>query len=431
MQNGNSSFGHFETHTFDNGLRLITVPMKDRKIATVMVIVGTGSRYESKNNNGISHFLEHMMFKGTSKRPGALDISLELDSIGADSNAFTGKEYTGYYARAASEQTDLMLDIIADIFQNSNLDIEEIEKEKGVIVEEINMYLDTPRRYVNDIFEMLLYGDQPLGWDISGDKDNVRSLTQDQIREYFLHNYVAHNTIIAISGNIDTEDIKSKIPKFFGEVRDGGIPSFEAVIESQSEPQFRIWNKKTDQTHINVGVRAYSLKDDRSYALELLSIILGGNMSSRLFTEVREKRGLAYSVNTFVTTFTDAGYLATHLGVDNSKAYDALEVILKEYKKIRDEGVPQSELDKAKSFNRGKVLMALDSPDFIASYVSEQLLLKGEVMTPMEELALYDAVTVEDIKHVAEDIFQNNKLNLSLIGPFEENDPKIKALLVL
>lgn len=431
MQNGNSSFGHFKTHTYSNGLRLITVPMKDRKIATVMVLVGTGSRYESKDTNGISHFLEHMMFKGTTKRPGSLDISLELDSIGADSNAFTSKEYTGYYARAASENIDLLLDIIADIFQNSTLDKAEIEKEKDVIVEEINMYLDSPRRYVNDIFEMLLYGDQPLGWDISGDKDAVRKLSYDQIKNYFLHNYVAHNTIIAISGNIDTEYIKDKIPSYFGDVRDGGLPTFSDVVEDQVQPQTRIWNKKTDQTHINVGVRAYSLKDERSYALELLSVILGGNMSSRLFNEVREKRALAYSVNTFVTSFTDAGYLATHLGVDNGKAYDALKVILDEYKKIRDNPVPEEELKKAKSFNRGKVLMALDSPDFIASYVSEQLLLKDEVLTPEQELEKYDAVTVEDIQNVARDIFKNNKLNLSLIGPFEENDPKIKELLAL
>lgn len=426
-----SSYGHFEIHKYDNGLRLISVPMTDRKIATVMVLVGTGSRYEQKQNNGISHFLEHMMFKGTKKRPGSLDISLELDAIGADSNAFTSKEYTGYYARASSEHTELLLDIIADIFQNSNLDKEEIEKEKGVIAEEINMYLDSPRRYVNDIFEMLLYGDQPLGWDISGDKDTIKTFTQDEIKNYFLHNYVAHNTIIAISGNINIDEVKSKIPKYFTDVRDGGVPKFDAVSESQSQPQSKIWNKKTDQTHINVGVRAYSLKDERSYSLELLSIILGGNMSSRLFNEVREKRGLAYSVSTFVTSFTDAGYLTTHLGVDNGKVYDALKVIIDEYKKIRDSGVTEEELKNAKSYNRGKVLMALDSPDFIASYVSEQLLLKDEVLTPEQELEKYDQVTVEMINSVAKDIFQNHKLNLALIGPFNENDDKIKELLAL
>ncbi len=415
--------------TYDNGLRLITVPMKDRKITTVMVLAGTGSRYESKSINGISHFLEHMMFKGTSKRPGSMDISMELDSIGADSNAFTSKEYTGYYARAASENTHLLMDIISDIFQNSNLDAAEIEKEKGVIAEEINMYLDTPRRYVNDVFEMLLYGDQPLGWDISGDKDTIRSFTRDQIQNYFLHNYVAHNTIIAVSGNIDSQEIYQTIPKFFPEVRDGGIPHFSSVKEEQVHPGLRIWEKKTDQTHINLGVRAYNLNDPRVYALELLSIILGGNMSSRLFDELREKRGLAYSVHTFVTTFSDAGYLATQLGVDHAKVYQSLELIIKEYARIRDEGVPEKELEKAKAFNRGKMLMALDSPDFIASYVSEQLLLKGSVLTPTEEISKFDAVTAADIQEVARDIFQNAKLNLAMIGPFSENDHKIVDLL--
>ncbi len=421
--------GHFDYFQYPNGLRLVTVPMPDRSTATVLVIVGTGSRYETKDSNGISHFLEHMMFKGTTKRPGSLDISQELDSIGADSNAFTGKEYTGYYARASSDHTDLLLDIISDIFQNSKLDPEEIEKEKGVIIEEINMYLDTPRRYIGDIFEALLYGDQPLGWDIAGEKPTVKALTRENIASYFNSHYVAENTIIAVSGNINSAEIQAKVPQYFNGIRHAEVPTKLAVVEQQAEPGLKIFNKKTDQSHISLGIRGYDNLDPRTYALELMAIILGGNMSSRLFIELREKRGLAYSVSTSTTAFTDAGYLTTQIGVDNSRMTEALQALLVEYKRMRDEKVPETELKKAKDFNRGKLLMALDSPDFIASYVAEQQLLKKHVLTPQEELALYDKVTVDDIFKIAQELFTPANLNLALIGPYEEDNSEIKKIL--
>ncbi len=428
MQNGNS-FGDFESFTYPDGLRLITVPMKDRRTATVMVLVGTGSRYETKDINGISHFLEHMMFKGTEKRPGALDIAQELDSIGGDSNAFTSKEYTGYYIRAASEHLDLMFDIIADIFQRSKLDEHEIEKEKGVIVEEINMYLDTPRRYVGDLFEMLLYGDQPMGWDIAGEKDIVRSLKRPQFVDYFNTHYFAQNTIIAVSGNIDSQDVFKRMPEYFNHIRQSNPIASLKTVEEQTKPGLKAFQKQTDQTHICLGVRAYHNTHPDAYALDLLATILGGNMSSRLFTELREKRGLAYSVSTSDTAFTDAGYLVTQIGVDNSRAKEAIKVLLEEYKKIANEDIPETELIKAKAFNRGKMLMALDSPDFIASYVAEQELLKKKVLTPQEELELYEKVSVKDIRRVSQDIFQPAKLNLALIGQFDEHDVDINNLL--
>ncbi len=427
MENG-TSFGHFDYFTYPHGLRLVAVPMRDRRIATVMVLVGTGSRYETKEINGISHFLEHMMFKGTAKRPGSLDISQELDSIGADSNAFTSKEYTGYYARASSEHIDVLLDIISDIFQNSKLDEAEITKEKGVIIEEINMYLDTPRRLIGDIFESLLYGDHPLGWDTAGEKETIKQLRRDQFVDYFNSHYCAENTIIAVSGNIDPKEIYEKIPSYFNAVRHGDVPMSVAVHDAQTKPGIKIIHKKTDQTHLNLGLRAYATTDPRVYALELLAIILGGNMSSRLFTELREKRGLAYSVHTYTTTFTDAGYLATQIGVDNSRLNEAVQVVMDEYKKIRESKIPETELKKAKDYNRGKMLMALDSPDFIASYIAEQELLKHSILTPKEELALYEKVTVQDLYDIAQDICTPDKLNLALIGPLSTDDPDITKI---
>ena len=324
---------NYEFHTFPNGLRLVLVPMASTKTATILVLVGTGSRYENKRINGISHFLEHMMFKGTIKRPGALDISRELDSVGADYNAFTSYEYTGYYVKASADKFDLSLDVISDIFLNSKLDEKEITKEKGVIVEEINMYKDTPTRYVGDLFEQLLYGDQPLGWPVTGEKEEVVKLKREDFAEYFNTHYFAKNTIVAVAGNIDSNETKNKIDKAFTNIREQTKIKAKPVKEEQQSPAAKIFYKETDQTHFYVGVRTFGLNDPREEALDIMSVVLGGGMSSRLWTEVREKRGMAYYVRTGADTFADAGYLATRAGVDNTRVVSAIEIILSEYKK--------------------------------------------------------------------------------------------------
>src|SRR3989344_1550855 len=270
---------HF--HTFDSGLRLVTIPMPATKTATVFVLVGTGSKYETKDINGISHFLEHLMFKGTIKRPGTLDIAEELDAIGADYNAFTSKEYTGYYVKCASDKLSIALDVISDIFQNSKFDEAEITKEKGAVKEEINMYFDTPARHVGTLFEGLLYGDQPLGWDIAGTKENIDRMTRTQIVDYFTARYFAKNTVISIAGNIDPQALRTDVPRYFPSIRERDVVAPLTVTEHQEAPGIKIFPKKTDQTHINFGFRGYSRFDPKYEALELISAILGGGMSSR------------------------------------------------------------------------------------------------------------------------------------------------------
>ncbi|MEK7203493.1 MAG: pitrilysin family protein [Patescibacteria group bacterium] len=419
----------FLLHQYDNGLRLVVVPMKSTKTVTVLVLVGTGSRYETKEINGISHFLEHMMFKGTIKRPNALDISRELDSIGAEYNAFTGKEYTGYYTKASSENINLITDVVSDIFLNSKLDKEEIEREKGVITEEINMYLDDPPRYVGHLFEELLYGDQPSGWKIAGEKEIIKKFTQDNFINYFNSHYVAKDTIIAVAGNIDKDKIRDElIPKFFNNARVGDKIDILPVSESQNKPEVLVHHKKTDQTHFILGARAYDMFSPKLEAAQILSVILGGGMSSRLFISVRERQGLAYYISSSLDPYTDHGYFGTQAGVNNDKVEIAISTVLNEYKKIKENLVPEEELKKAKEFIKGRLVIALEQSDDLASFYANQWLLKNETLTPEEKLSKIMAVTADNVKEVANEIFKPEKLNLALIGPFEDKEKFEKLL---
>lgn len=416
----------FDLFRLPSGLRLMTIPMEHTKTITILVLVGTGSRYETKELNGLSHFLEHLIFKGTEKRPGALDISQELDAIGAEYNAFTSKEYTGYYAKAGAEHLEFVMEIIADIFLNSKLDAREIDKERGVIIQEINMYLDSPQRQVADVYEELLYGDQPLGWTIAGSKENILNLRAEQFRDYFNTHYFAQNTVVAIAGQINREQTKKLTEKFFAAIRQKQEKLKALPVKfSQATPALKLFNKQTDQTHLLLGVRGYDLFDPRQEALKILAVILGGGMSSRLFTEVREKRGLAYYISTSADHYLDAGDLTTAAGVENEKLSLATQVILAEYKKLREEGITEQELKKAKDYVKGKMAISFESSDDLASFYAGQQLLKEEVLTPEEKFAKLNAVTAAEVKKVAQDIFQPQKLNLAFIGPQQAKEADI------
>ncbi|MEK9157598.1 MAG: pitrilysin family protein [Patescibacteria group bacterium] len=414
--------------TLESGLRLVTISMKGTKTATVMVMVGTGSKYETKDINGVSHFLEHMMFKGTTKRPGKLQISKELDRIGAEYNAFTGKEYTGYYARAVSSKIDTVIDVIFDIFLNSNIDAKEVEMEKGVIIEEINMYHDDPQRHISEIFEHLMYGDQPAGWDIAGDKETVSSLTRDKIVNYFSSHYIASNTVVAVSGDIDPVTIKSKVEEYFSNIRKADKVSKLPVTEVQAEPMAVTSFRETDQSHFVLGFRSYNMFDEKKYAQAILASVLGGSMSSRLFQEVRDKRGLAYYIDAGTNSETDSGYMAVSAGVNNAKALDALEVTMAEIAKIKKEGVTTEELQEAKDHVEGRMVMALENSRVVANNYANSVLFENKVLTPEEELAKIKAVTAEDVLAVAQEIFQANKANFAIIGPFKDAEPFRKLL---
>ena len=416
-----NTFNH-KLYNLDSGLRLVVIPMESTKTVTVLVMTGTGSKYETKEINGISHFLEHMMFKGTEKRPDKLDIARELDGIGAEYNAFTGKEYTGYYAKASVKKVDTVMDVIFDIFLNSKLDSKEIDTERGVIIEELNMYRDMPQRYVSDLFEKLLYGDQPAGWDIGGEKETILKLKRDEFVDYFNTHYIAPRTIVAVAGNVDPEAIKEKVERHFKNIRKGEIFDKPAVVERQDKSEVLLHNKKTDQTHFILGVRAYDKFNEKKYPLGILSVVLGGGMSSRLFSEVRDKRGLAYYIGASGESYTDSGFFSVKAGVNNQKTKEAIEVVVEELRKAKKEGITSQELQRAKDQIEGSMALGLEHSDAVAEIYAESLIFHNKILTPEEELDKMKKVTLGQILEVASDIFNDNKLNLALIGPFEKEE---------
>lgn len=421
---------HYKKHILKNGLRIITAPMKDTQTATVVVMVGVGSRYEKDSEAGLSHFIEHMFFKGTKKRPTTLDISEELDSVGGEFNAFTSKDVTLYYAKADSKHVGTALDVIADMYLNSKIEAEEIEKEKGTILQEISMREDSPMGNVGDIFEKLLYKDSNLGRHIVGDKKTVSSFKRKNFIDYVNRFYVANDTVVCVAGKFNEKEILLKVKKYFSGMKRGKKPPLKRVVENQKRPDVEIKFKKTDQTHFILGNRAYAENHKDKYALALLSIILGGNMSSRLFIEVREKKGLAYYVRTSLDTYQDCGYIATQAGVEHKKLALAVKTILQEYKKIATEKVSGKELQNAKEYIKGKSIMGLESSDEVATFFVDQEIRRKKILTIEEIFRRIDKVTVSDILRVAKDIFQVNKLNLALIGP-HKNQKELEKMMKL
>lgn len=406
--------------TFPNKVRLITVPSKDTKAITVFFLFGVGSRYETKAINGASHFIEHLMFKGTKKRPTTLDISRELDSVGAEFNAMTSKDYTGYYVKISYEKIDLAIDILSDILLHSKFEKKEVKREKGVIIEEINMYHDNPLMYIESLFESAVHGGSSLGWDISGPVSAIRKITKRQLLEYKNYYYQPNNVVVAVAGRID-ERIKNLIKnKFVNKLKVGQeIKSFPKFKLNQNQPRIKLQYKDTRQVQLALGFPVFGYHDPRIYALHLLSIILGGNMSSRLFISVRERRGLAYFVRCFPNFYQDTGNIMIQSGLDMARLDEAIGVIVEELRKVKKQGVTLKELKSAKEFIRGKTILNLEDSSHLAEYFAKQELLIGKIETPEQKMKKYNAVKIGDIKKLAVDIFRNEHLNLALIGSFK------------
>lgn len=411
----------YKKRVLDNGLTILGAPLKDSQTTTVMVLVGVGSRFETIEQNGLSHFLEHMMFKGTKKRPSAMAISTELDALGASYNAFTGNEYTGYYVKVRNPQKYVALDVISDIFQNSLLSEKDINVERGAIIEELNMYKDLPMRQVHNRFQNLLYGDTPLGRDIIGTAENILGFTPEQFRSYFTEKYVAENTLVVVAGEVDTS-LMDKIEASFGNVRDTKAPAPEPVTEVQSAPQTLIETKVTDQTHLVYGFRTVPVTSDETYTAALAATILGGYMSSRLFREIRVNRGLAYYVRAGASSFRDAGYLAVSAGVRNDKAKEAIKLISKEFRTMKSLPVSEKELAIAKEYTKAKLVMNIESSDEVASSLALHQLQTGETLDIASELNHIEAVTRQDIQEFMKTYCTPERLNLALIGAFKQSE---------
>jgi predicted Zn-dependent peptidase len=408
----------YQTHTLQNGLRVVLVPMGGTKTATVVVMAGTGSRYETKKENGLAHFLEHMFFKGTKKRPSARLISEELDAIGSVYNAFTAKDRTAYYAKVSSRYLDTTLDVISDIYLNSTLPGKEITKERGAIIQEIDMYEDMPMRTINNVFDELIFGgEHPLGRTILGPKENIRTFVRKDFANYLKHHYTPENTVVCVAGSITPNKVLAFIKRSFGRVKKSPWPKFLPFETMQVFPRVAIKEKKTDQTQLMVGVPSYPYEHKDEYVLEVLTTILGGGMSSRLFLEVREKRGLAYSVHAMVEKYPDTGYFAVQAGVEHGKLVKAVLTILAEFRKIKNAKVSDTELKKAKAHIKGTLTLALETSDAVAAHAATSLISLGKIRTLEEVIIGIDKVNSEDVMRVARDILCTKGLNLAIIGP--------------
>ena len=406
--------------TYKNGLRVVTVPMKDNPTVTVLVLVGTGSDYEPKEINGISHFLEHMCFKGTIKRPSVQIIAHELDALGCQYNAFTGSEYTGYYAKGDPKNFKQIFDVVTDIYLNSTFPETEMEKEKGVIVEEINMYEDMPQANVQDLFTEVLYGDQPAGRSTLGTKENIYKMVRDNFIEYKKTHYVAENTVVIVAGNITSEEVYKEVGKYFKDVPESISGKKPKTKDSQINPQILLKFKETDQTHFVLGVRTFDVFDKRNTAIAMLSYVLGAGMSSRLFTKLREEMGVAYYVRASNQASLDHGAFQISAGVNNERIEEVIKEIIKECNLLIKEKISDKELEKVKSLVIGNTKMSLEATDDIANFYGGQELIKKEIKTLEEKIKEIKKVTKEDIQKMAKLIFKTKNLNLAVIGPYKD-----------
>ncbi|MFH1451423.1 MAG: pitrilysin family protein [bacterium] len=419
-----------EKTVFKNGLRAVFYPMKDTRAVTLLVLIATGSRQETKEENGISHFLEHSFFKGTKNRPSMLDIAKELDAVGGIYNAFTSKEVTGFWVKVNGRHAAVAFDVLSDMLFNPLLSAKELEKEKRVIYEEINMIEDDPQHYILEVWENLLYGNQPSGRPIIGTKKSLAGISRNDLARRIAKHFVAENAVIALAGDFKKEEAMLWVKKYFSGFGKNKPLVNEPTKEKQNQPKMIIRFKKTGQTHLCLGVRTFNLFHPDKYVLAVTASLLGGSMSSRLFSEVREKRGLSYYVHTIPQEYTDTGYLVTHAGVDTKRVEEAIVVILNEYKKIKTRKVPLSELTKVKDNIKGKIMLGLETSDSWAGYIGEQEIFKGKVSTPEQECAKIDEVSQEDIFRVAQEIFVPEKLNLAIIGPFKNKTAFEKKLTI-
>jgi predicted Zn-dependent peptidase len=408
----------FQRDTLDNGLRVLTADLPHAQSVAVLVMLAAGSRYETAETSGIAHFSEHMFFKGTERRPTAREIAGAIDAIGGEFNAFTGKETTTYYVKCAAEHRDIALDVLVDMLRNARFAEEEIEREKGVIIEEMNMYYDTPRDFIGGVYEQLLWGDQPLGRDIIGRKETIRDATRDTFMGYLDHWYKPSRMVVGVGGRIG-DGLLERVQELLGDIPDAETGEPEATAP-HANGRVLVSTKQSEQAHVSLGVHSLPLDHPDRYAVQLLATALGGGMSSRLFSEIRERRGLAYYVYGLNHSYTDAGTLYSQAGVDIARIDDAVTTIAAELRKIAAEPLPAEELEKARNFAKGRFVLQLESPQGLMMFGLRKEVLERRLPDPDEVLGGLDAVTSDDVARVATELIATDRLRLAVIGPFDD-----------
>jgi predicted Zn-dependent peptidase len=408
----------FQRETLDNGVRVLTADLPYAQSVAVAVMLAAGSRYEAAEVSGIAHFAEHMFFKGTERRPSAREIAGAIDAIGGEFNAFTGKETTTYYVKCAAEHRDVALDVLVDMLRNARFAEEEIEREKGVIVEEMNMYYDTPRDFIGGVYEHLLWGDQPLGREIIGRKETVQDATRETFMGYLDRWYKPSRMVLGVGGRIG-DGLLERAQELLGDLEDAETGEPEPATP-HANGRVIVSTKQSEQAHISLGVHSIPLDHPDRYAIQLLATALGGGMSSRLFSEVRERRGLAYYVYGLNHSYTDAGTLYTQSGVDIARIDDAVTTVATELRKIAAEPLQAEELEKARNFAKGRFVLQLESPQGLMMFGLRKEVLERRLPDPDEVLRGLDAVTSDDVARVASELITRDRLRLAVIGPFDD-----------
>ncbi len=406
----------FELVTLDNNVKILTEKMPHVRSVSLGFFIDTGSRYEVPEINGVSHFIEHMLFKGTKHRT-AKDIAEELDAVGGQLNAFTTKEFTCYYARVLDEHFDLAVDLLSDMFFNSKFESNDIDRERNVIIEEIKMYEDTPDELVHDIFASSIWSGHALGQPIIGTADVISSLSRDNLVHYYNNHYTPGKLIIAAAGNIDHNTVTNKIRSVFEKSQGAG----QARIMTAPEPKRDVVcrSKETEQVHLCVGAPGLCLEHEKIYVMQVLNTILGGGLSSRLFQEIREQRGLVYSVYSYHSSYHDTGLFCIYAGLSKQNVEQALSLIFKQVKDIRQSGVKDEELHRAKEQLKGGLLLSLENVNTRMSRLGKSQLYLGKVVSPEDIVQKVNRVTIAQIQDLARDLMSPDKFTLATIGPWE------------
>jgi predicted Zn-dependent peptidase len=412
----------------DNGLRIISETMPQTHSASICVFVGVGSRYETNASAGISHFVEHVLFRGTQKRPTSRDISEAIEGVGGVLNGGTDRESTVYWCKVASPHFEMALDVLSDMLLNSNLEADDIEKERQVIIEEINMSYDSPSSKVGLIIEKLLWPADPLGRDIAGTKKSVSSISKTDLAEYIHKHYIPSTTVISVAGSVEHGDAVDAVKKCFkGWKRTGKRPGHRAYREHAAS-RVEIETRDIEQTHMCLALPGLSLFDPQRFTLDMINVILGDGMSSRLFSEVRDKLGLAYSVQSYVDHLKDTGSMIVYAGVDTSKAKKALEAIIKELMRFKNVTVSPAELTKAKEMSKGQLALRLEDSRHVAGWLGGQEITSGRILTLEDVNAVVDAVSAEDIKKAAYQLIDRSRMRLAVVGPLQKHEPLAKLV---
>jgi len=411
----------YDKSVLDNGLRIITSTMPYSRSVCLAILVGTGSCYESEEEAGISHFAEHLFFKGTQRRPTSKEITQDIEGVGGVINGATDKELTIYWCKVATPHFPIAIDVLSDLLLNSRFDSKEIERERRIISEEINMNMDLPQQRISTLIDELLWPEQPLGREVIGYRKTISSITRKQILNYVARRYIPNNTVISIAGNIHHKEAVAQIETLFSKWTVGKLTTDYITNDKQAEAKLRIEPRDIEQVHLCIAVHGFSRSHPQRFTLDLLNTVLGGGMSSRLFTEIREHRGLAYDISSYTEHFLKSGSFAIYAGVDPQKIENAVAAILNEMSKIK-QGILANELIRAKELSKGRLYLRFEDSQNVALWYGSQEILMREILDIDDVISIVDAITIDELKEVAEEIITDSSLNLAVTGPVKEGN---------